>query len=157
MRLSLFLIGPFQAIVDQDAIAASRAKKIEALLAYLAVESDHAHRRENLVGLFFPEMGEALLLQSVEVLRSYDNSVALALSLGFLAVATYSQGDYALALQLGLEGHDIAKATGDRYSMAVANNVLSQINYLKGKLIAARKYSEQSLRSEILPIHTPFC
>lgn len=56
MRLVLNLLGPFQASIDESTIAESRAKKIEALLVYLAVEASHAHRRENLVGLLFPEL-----------------------------------------------------------------------------------------------------
>lgn len=34
----------------------SRSKRNEALLAYLALEADVSHRRENLVGLLFPEL-----------------------------------------------------------------------------------------------------
>jgi DNA-binding SARP family transcriptional activator len=56
MRLSLLLLGPYQATVGREPIAESRTKKIEALLAYLALDTNLAHRRENLVGLLFPEI-----------------------------------------------------------------------------------------------------
>lgn len=56
MHLSLRLLGTFEAQLDQDKPIESRAKKIEALLAFLACESDRAHRRERLVGLLFSEM-----------------------------------------------------------------------------------------------------
>ncbi len=56
MYLSLRFLGSFEAQIDGSAVSESRAKKIEALLAFLATESDRAHRRERLVGLLFPEM-----------------------------------------------------------------------------------------------------
>jgi predicted ATPase/DNA-binding SARP family transcriptional activator len=58
MQLSIKLLGAFHATVDGEPIAESRTKKIEALLAYLAMESDVVHRRETLVGLLFPEQPE---------------------------------------------------------------------------------------------------
>lgn len=56
MHLSLSFLGPFQAKVDDNPIPESRSKKIEALLVYLAMESQIAHRRETLVGLLFPDL-----------------------------------------------------------------------------------------------------
>ncbi|MFN2256459.1 MAG: AfsR/SARP family transcriptional regulator [Candidatus Promineifilaceae bacterium] len=58
MHLSLRLLGSFEAQLDSDGAVESRAKRIEALLAFLATESGHAHRRELLVGLLFPDMPE---------------------------------------------------------------------------------------------------
>jgi len=58
MQLSLLLLGPPQISVDGKPIPESRTKKIEALLVYLALESDRAHRRENLIGLLFGEMSD---------------------------------------------------------------------------------------------------
>lgn len=58
MALTISLLGPFQATVDNSALSESRAKKIEALLIYLVLESRVAHRREMLVGLLFPDMPE---------------------------------------------------------------------------------------------------
>ena len=48
--------------------------KVRALLVYLMVESDQAHRRESLVGLLWPDSGERAarqsLSQALSVLRS---------------------------------------------------------------------------------------
>jgi DNA-binding SARP family transcriptional activator/predicted ATPase len=55
-RLSLLLLGPYRATVGDEPLAESRTKKIEALLAYLAVNGEQAYRRETLVGMFFPDM-----------------------------------------------------------------------------------------------------
>jgi DNA-binding SARP family transcriptional activator len=56
MHLSLRLLGSFEAQLDNDKTLESRAKRIEALLAFLATESDRPHRRDRLVGLLFPDM-----------------------------------------------------------------------------------------------------
>jgi len=58
MQISLAVLGNFSVMVDDQPIAESRTKKIEALLAYLVVEVDYAHRREKLMGLLFPEMDD---------------------------------------------------------------------------------------------------
>lgn len=55
MHLSLRFLGSFEAQLNSEKTIESRAKRIEALLAFLATESDRAHRRERLVGLIFPE------------------------------------------------------------------------------------------------------
>lgn len=60
MQLVLSLFGSFSAALNEEAIPPSRTKKIEALLVYLIVESAHAHRRENLMGLLFPELSDDL-------------------------------------------------------------------------------------------------
>jgi len=54
-RLSLSLLGPFALDFDGVPIRAFEANKVQALLAYLAVEQDHAHRREALGELLWPE------------------------------------------------------------------------------------------------------
>jgi len=73
MALSLLLLGPFQATSGEVAIPESRAKRIEALLAYLAMEAAYPHRRERLVGFLFPELpdGQARtnLRQTIKRLR----------------------------------------------------------------------------------------
>jgi len=58
MHLALHFLGPFRATLGGEAVLETRAKKIEALLVFLAVEAEHVHRRERLVGLLFPEMPE---------------------------------------------------------------------------------------------------
>jgi WD40 repeat protein/DNA-binding SARP family transcriptional activator len=69
-RLSLSLLGPFRATLDGQPLTGFRSDKGRALLAYLAVESDHAHRRESLSGMLWPERPE----------RSARHSLSQALS-----------------------------------------------------------------------------
>jgi predicted ATPase/DNA-binding SARP family transcriptional activator/Flp pilus assembly protein TadD len=59
-HLSLSLLGPFQARLGHEPVAELRMRKEQALLAYLAVESDRPHRREALAELFWPERPEGV-------------------------------------------------------------------------------------------------
>jgi len=45
-HLSLSFLGPFQATLDGQPLNGFDSDKVRALLAYLAVESDRAHRRQ---------------------------------------------------------------------------------------------------------------
>ena len=40
-RLSIRLLGPFQAALDEQSVTAFESDKVRALLAYLAVESEN--------------------------------------------------------------------------------------------------------------------
>ncbi len=51
-HLSLMLMGQFQAAIDGQIVTSFESDKVRALLAYLAVESDRAHARSALAGLF---------------------------------------------------------------------------------------------------------
>src|SRR5512136_285372 len=53
-RLSLSLLGGFEARLDENPILGFKTDKAKALLAYLAVEQDRPHRRQALAGLFWP-------------------------------------------------------------------------------------------------------
>jgi predicted ATPase/DNA-binding SARP family transcriptional activator len=53
-RLSLFLLGGFEARLDEIPISGFKTDKSRALLAYLAVEQARPHRRQALAGLFWP-------------------------------------------------------------------------------------------------------
>ncbi len=83
MKLSLSILGSLFIQVDEEPLPESRAKKIEALLLYLAVENGRPHRRETLVGLFFPDMPDdmarANLRQTLSRLRrllfDFDNDI----------------------------------------------------------------------------------
>jgi DNA-binding SARP family transcriptional activator/predicted ATPase/tetratricopeptide (TPR) repeat protein len=57
-RLSLSLLGPFQATLDGQPITGFASDRMRALLAYLAVEADRPHRRETLVSLLWPDWPE---------------------------------------------------------------------------------------------------
>ena len=53
-RLELSFLGSFEARLGQERITAFKSNKVRALLAYLAVEADHPHRRESLAELLWP-------------------------------------------------------------------------------------------------------
>jgi len=91
------------------------------------------------------KVGQVQLQESVETLRRYDNSTDLALALGYLAVITYTLGDYDKAGELAGEGLTISEGTQDANSISVASNILSQLNYRMGRDGPARQFGEQSL------------
>jgi DNA-binding SARP family transcriptional activator len=57
-RLSLWLLGPFQAELDGRSLRGFRSAKIRALLAYLAVETQRPWARATLAGLLWPDFPE---------------------------------------------------------------------------------------------------
>jgi DNA-binding SARP family transcriptional activator/RecA/RadA recombinase len=59
MALSVWLLGPPQIRMDRDSVSSLRSDKALALLAYLIVESDRAHRREKLAGMLWPDYAES--------------------------------------------------------------------------------------------------
>jgi DNA-binding SARP family transcriptional activator/predicted ATPase len=54
-HLSLSLLGPFQVTLDGQPVTGFKSSKVQALLAYLAVEADRPRRREVLAGLLWPD------------------------------------------------------------------------------------------------------
>jgi len=54
--LKLFLLGPFLATLDNQPLDSFPTSKVQALLIYLAVESQTTHRREYLMELLWPGM-----------------------------------------------------------------------------------------------------
>jgi WD40 repeat protein/serine/threonine protein kinase/two-component SAPR family response regulator len=57
-RLSVSLLGTFRVTLDGQPVTSFEYDKVRALLAYLAVESQQAHRRETLAGLLWPKQPE---------------------------------------------------------------------------------------------------
>jgi WD40 repeat protein/DNA-binding SARP family transcriptional activator len=64
-RLSLSLLGPFQATLDGQPIANFESNKVRALLAYLVAESDRPHARETLAGLLWPDYPDRSALNNL--------------------------------------------------------------------------------------------
>ena len=58
-RLELSFLGSYQVKLDGMPVTGFEADKVRALLAYLAVESDRPHRREQLAALFWPGWPDA--------------------------------------------------------------------------------------------------
>jgi len=56
--LSLSLLGTFQAIRDGQPVVGFESNKVRALLAYLAIESDRPHSREELAFLLWPDQSD---------------------------------------------------------------------------------------------------
>ena len=61
-RLTISLLGPFQAALDEDPIARFGVKTAQALLAYLALHTETPCRREALAGLLWPDQPERTAL-----------------------------------------------------------------------------------------------
>jgi DNA-binding SARP family transcriptional activator len=64
-RLSVSLLGPFRATLDGQPLAGLESDKVRALLAYLMVEWERPHRREELAGLLWPERPESVARQDL--------------------------------------------------------------------------------------------
>lgn len=58
-KLSLTLLGSFQASLDGEAVSGFQSDKARALLVYLAAESSRPHTRLHLAGLLWPEWPES--------------------------------------------------------------------------------------------------
>jgi DNA-binding SARP family transcriptional activator len=57
-RLAISLFGPFHVTLDGIPVTEFKTNEVQALLAYLAVEADRAHDREELAGLLWPDQPE---------------------------------------------------------------------------------------------------
>jgi len=75
-HLSISLLGPWQVSLDGQAVAGFAYNKARALLAYLAVEADHAHQREAIVGLLWPDLPDAAARTNLrQVLASLRDTI----------------------------------------------------------------------------------
>jgi len=70
-RLSISLLGSFEITLDGKPIIGFATDKARALLAYLAVEADHPHRRDALAGLLWPDQPQKKARQSLRQALSH--------------------------------------------------------------------------------------
>jgi DNA-binding SARP family transcriptional activator len=74
--LTVSLLGSFQATLDERPITGFESNKVRALLAYLAIESDRPHSRDELIGLLWPDQPDAAaranLRQALANLRQHQ-------------------------------------------------------------------------------------
>ena len=64
-HLSLRLLGPFEASLDGQPITTFKLAKVQALLAYLAVEADRVQPRDTVAGLLWPDYAQSSALTSL--------------------------------------------------------------------------------------------
>lgn len=64
-KLTLSLLGPFHATINEQRVTNFPTDKIRALLAYLAVEADKPHRRSALATLLWPEYSDSVALRNL--------------------------------------------------------------------------------------------
>jgi len=64
-RLTLTLLGGFAASLDQSPLTNLNSARVQALLAYLALEPQQAHPRETLAALFWPDERDATAKQNL--------------------------------------------------------------------------------------------
>ncbi len=57
-KLAISLFGPLHVTLDGTPVTEFKTNKVQALLAYLAVEADRAHERESLAGLLWADQPE---------------------------------------------------------------------------------------------------
>jgi predicted ATPase/DNA-binding SARP family transcriptional activator/uncharacterized protein HemY len=69
--LSLSLLGPLQAALDGELVTGFATDKTQALLAYLAIEADHPHRRDALAGLLWPDQPQKKARHNLRQTLSY--------------------------------------------------------------------------------------
>lgn len=91
---------------------------------------------------------QALLEQSLALLRPVAPPAELVFPLNRIAAVTYHLGDYAEARQYVQEALDLSLAWNDRDGEAVARTILGQIAYFRGDYLAARRHCWNSLAVE---------
>ncbi len=75
-HLTLSLLGPLQVALDAQPVTGFAYNKARALLAYLAVEADHVHQRDAIVGLLWPDMSDAAARTNLrQVLASLRDAI----------------------------------------------------------------------------------
>jgi predicted ATPase/DNA-binding CsgD family transcriptional regulator len=95
-----------------------------------------------------PRQAQALLEQSLALLRTWDARAELIFPLNYLGAVCAYLGDYATTQALCQESLAITQAVGDQYGRAIACNILGQAAYNQGQHAVAQAWSQQSLAIE---------
>jgi|SRR5579859_119284 len=75
-RLSVALLGPLQVTLDGKPVTTFEYKKVQALLAYLAVEAGQPHSRASLANLLWPDLADAVARRNLtQALSSIRQSI----------------------------------------------------------------------------------
>ena len=76
-RLSLSLLGTFDATLYGVPVTSLESNRVRALLSFLAVESDRPHRREYLASLLWPNRPESTARKNLrQALTRLDANLA---------------------------------------------------------------------------------
>jgi predicted ATPase/DNA-binding SARP family transcriptional activator len=76
-RLSIYLLGTFHVLYEDQPVSDFRSEREKALLAYLALERDRPHGRDELTGLLWPELPEKKARNNLRVtLHRLRNALA---------------------------------------------------------------------------------
>ncbi len=154
--MGLFYFYEMQSWFQEGADAFARAAACLAVSQEAGLQPDSVRIRGMLLaqqGWFTFHLGrqeeaQALLEQSLALLRPLNRAVDLIFPLNRLAAVTYHAGDYAQAIQLVQEALTVSLAVGDRDGEAVARTILGQIAYLVGEYAQARRHCQESLAVE---------
>jgi DNA-binding SARP family transcriptional activator/pimeloyl-ACP methyl ester carboxylesterase len=144
-RLSLSLLGGFQARLEPGSALTFRTRKARALLAYLVLHPDRVHRRESLAAMFWGEMPDPQARGSLRH-ALYELRTALATVPGALRI-----DGHGVAVDAGVVDLDVmaftqglAEGTPDALAQAMA--------LYRGELLAGLSVKEEPweawLRSE---------
>ena len=96
-RCSISLLGTIQFTLDGNPLRGIESAKVRLLLAYLAVESAKMHEREQLAGLFWPEMSETQARHSLsQALYNLKQSLGEAGKTGDLAAGPGAAASFLL-------------------------------------------------------------
>jgi predicted ATPase/DNA-binding CsgD family transcriptional regulator len=95
-----------------------------------------------------PRAAQALLEQSLTLLRAWDARAELIFPLNYLGAVCAYLGDYATTKALCQESMALAQSVGDWYGRAIASNILGQAAYAQGQYAGAQTWAQQSLAIE---------
>lgn len=132
-KLTLNLLGGFQARLDDQPLTGFISAKVRALLVYLALEAEQPHSRSHLAGLFWPEWPET---QARAYLRHTLTNLRQVLCEAQAAVP------FLLVTRQSIQFNPVAEQCNDAQSLnlllssALANNAPPHLGQLGAALVA---------------------